>query len=328
MSETRYAAEFTGSTAEYFRIWIVNLALTLLTLGIYSAWAKVRKRRYFYAHTRIAGEGFEYHARPLAILKGRLIALALAAAFIAAANLLPEWSSRVLLFALGVTVGPWLLVRSLKFNARNTVHRGLQLRFAGTYGGLFKVVIKYVWLIFVGVLYPWFKYRVVEYSAKHHGYGATPFAVDDFKKPFINAYFAAFGLGVVGAIGIAIGGGVAGNPLVATVGFYAGFLLLFAFVRARTTNALWNAVAIGPLRFESSLRGRDFMWIYFTNIVAILATLGFATPWAVIRTLRYRAAHFAMLAAGPLDAFAAAEAGQVGAAGQEVAEMFDLDVGL
>ena len=30
---------FTGKTGEYFRIWIVNLALTILTLGIYSAWA-------------------------------------------------------------------------------------------------------------------------------------------------------------------------------------------------------------------------------------------------------------------------------------------------
>ncbi|MCS6766168.1 MAG: DUF898 domain-containing protein, partial [Candidatus Protistobacter heckmanni] len=32
---------FTGSGAEYFRIWIVNLSLSVLTLGIYSAWAKV-----------------------------------------------------------------------------------------------------------------------------------------------------------------------------------------------------------------------------------------------------------------------------------------------
>ena len=64
--------EFTGDAHEFFRIWIVNLALTILTLGIYSAWAKVRKLRYFYAHTRIAGESFEYRGRPIAILLGRL----------------------------------------------------------------------------------------------------------------------------------------------------------------------------------------------------------------------------------------------------------------
>ncbi|HAG47009.1 MAG TPA: DUF898 domain-containing protein, partial [Gammaproteobacteria bacterium] len=65
--------EFTGSGGEYFRIWIVNLVLTILTLGIYSAWAKVRTKRYFYRNTIIGGSPFEYHARPIQILKGRAI---------------------------------------------------------------------------------------------------------------------------------------------------------------------------------------------------------------------------------------------------------------
>ena len=42
---------FTGSGTEYFGIWIVNLLLTIVTLGIYSAWAKVRRLQYFYRHT-------------------------------------------------------------------------------------------------------------------------------------------------------------------------------------------------------------------------------------------------------------------------------------
>src|SRR6266404_7232639 len=79
----RHPVEFTAHAGEYFRIWIVNLALTIVTLGIYSAWAKVRKRRYFYGHTRIDGESFEYRANPVAILKGRLIAVALFAGFYA-----------------------------------------------------------------------------------------------------------------------------------------------------------------------------------------------------------------------------------------------------
>ena len=38
---------FTGTAREYFGIWIVNILLTIVTLGIYSAWAKVRRMRYF-----------------------------------------------------------------------------------------------------------------------------------------------------------------------------------------------------------------------------------------------------------------------------------------
>src|SRR6266853_342313 len=77
----RHPVEFTADAGEYFRIWIVNLALTIFTLGIYSAWAKVRKRRNFYGHTRGDGESFEYRANPIAILTGRLIAVALFAVF-------------------------------------------------------------------------------------------------------------------------------------------------------------------------------------------------------------------------------------------------------
>ena len=67
---------FTGNGGEYFRIWIVNLFLSIITLGIYSAWAKVRRNRYFYGNTRLGNAGFDYLADPKAILRGRLIAVA------------------------------------------------------------------------------------------------------------------------------------------------------------------------------------------------------------------------------------------------------------
>ena len=69
--------EFTGNAVEFFKIWIVNICLTIVTLGIYSAWAKVRTNKYFYGNTVLAGSSFEYLANPITILKGRLIAFAL-----------------------------------------------------------------------------------------------------------------------------------------------------------------------------------------------------------------------------------------------------------
>src|SRR5712671_5446340 len=64
---TRYRFDFTGLTGEYFRIWVVSLFLSVVTLGIYSAWGKVRKKRYLYSHTELDGTGFEFRATPLAI---------------------------------------------------------------------------------------------------------------------------------------------------------------------------------------------------------------------------------------------------------------------
>jgi hypothetical protein len=48
----------------------------------------------------------------------------------------------------------------------------------------------------------------------------------------------------------------------------------------------------------------------------------------VIRTLRYRAAKFAAFASAPIDAITQVEDAHVGAAGQEIAELFDFDIAL
>ena len=82
-------SSFAATAAEYFRIWIVNLLLTIVTLGIYSAWAKVRRLRYFYGNTFVDGQSFEYHGQPLAILKGRLIVVAGYVVFLISSKMFP-----------------------------------------------------------------------------------------------------------------------------------------------------------------------------------------------------------------------------------------------
>jgi hypothetical protein len=54
---------FSGSGAEYFRIWIVNLLLTVATFGIYSAWAKTRRLQ---LRLRLLGHGRRRHGRAAA----------------------------------------------------------------------------------------------------------------------------------------------------------------------------------------------------------------------------------------------------------------------
>jgi uncharacterized membrane protein YjgN (DUF898 family) len=68
--------------------------------------------------------------------------------------------------------------------------------------------------------------------------------------------------------------------------------------------------------------------LYLGNLFAIAFTLGLATPWAVVRAMRYRAERTTVIASGPLDGFAQAEAQQVSVAGEEVADFFDIDLAL
>ena len=80
---------FKGNAKEWFGIWIVNLLLSIVTIGIYSAWAKVRTQKYFYGNTFVDGRNFDYHATGGQILKGRLIVIAAIVAFQIISSLLP-----------------------------------------------------------------------------------------------------------------------------------------------------------------------------------------------------------------------------------------------
>jgi uncharacterized membrane protein YjgN (DUF898 family) len=120
---------FDGTAGDYFRIWIVNLLLTLVTMGLWSPWAKVRKRRYLYGHTWLAGANFEYHANPVAILRGRLIAAAAIGVYWVFENLVPSTAPWLLAALLGGA--PWIVTRSLRFNAANSSHRGIRFGFSG-----------------------------------------------------------------------------------------------------------------------------------------------------------------------------------------------------
>jgi len=104
---------------------------------------------------------------------------------------------------------------------------------------------------------------------------------------------------------------------------------LTAFVRTAYTNLFWENTRLENHRFECTLRARDMVWLYASNLVAIVCTVGLAAPWAMIRLARYRAEHFSFLARGTIDDFAAEAGGNASAAGAELVAVLDvgMDIG-
>jgi uncharacterized membrane protein YjgN (DUF898 family) len=338
--EQGYPVQFTGMGGEYFRIWIVNLALTILTLGIYSAWAKVRRKRYFYEHTIVDGDPFEYRGNPVAIFKGRLIGVGILAVIWLAGHFYPLLGLVVMLAAIFVI--PWLIVRSFAFNAYNSAFRNIRFHFRGTYGRALKLLVGYGLLTIVtfGLGWFWLKTRMTEFIVRNHYYGTTRFDVPDLKPGFFRIYGHAIGLGVL--LGLALFGltfalsavmptGEVDNPVfgvVMSVLVYLGYLFIYAYVRAGINNAMWNQASLGTVRFTCTLKAAKLFWIYTVNIILIVVTLGLFTPWAVVRTLRYRAENLALVATDGLEQFTKAESANVSAAGEEVGEMLDFDFSL
>lgn len=135
----RLRIKFTGSGSEYFRIWIVNMLLLLVTLGIYYPWAKVRRLRYFHGNTVIDGEALGFHADPKKLLKGYFLVGVMFMLYSAAGRF--SALAGLLAFVIVMAIWPALLKSSMQFRLANTSWRGMRFRFKGTVGGAYRAVM-------------------------------------------------------------------------------------------------------------------------------------------------------------------------------------------
>ena len=217
---------FSGIGSEYFRIWVVNMLLTLLTLGIYSAWAKVRKARYFLQNTQLDGHAFDYHGDPKAILLGRVVALALLLCYSFAFDV--SRAAGVVMVVVMCAIGPWLFMRAQRFRLANTSWRGLRFGFDARPREAYRVVLLplVIWFssgltaAFVGttrdfeytagamaaavvltlVLTPWMHHRLKSYQHARAYYGNQAFAFVAATRSFYAIYGIAVLLMIVGAL--------------------------------------------------------------------------------------------------------------------------------
>lgn len=130
---------FTGSGSEYFRIWIVNLLLTLVTLTLYWPFARARRIAYFQGNTWVGGDPLGFHADPWRMFRGYLVVLLLGLVYWGVSKFVPQlaWLPFVLLMA----VWPLLWRASLQFRLHNTSWRGVRLAFEGDAKGAYLALL-------------------------------------------------------------------------------------------------------------------------------------------------------------------------------------------
>lgn len=120
--------EFTGSGGEYFRVWIVNVLLSIVTLGIYTPWARRRTAQYFYSHTLVAGSPLEFTAQQRKMVMGFVLLMLITLAYNIAANTGQDAAVGVLLLT-GAVLSPLIWGSAMRFRLGATRWRGLRLQF-------------------------------------------------------------------------------------------------------------------------------------------------------------------------------------------------------
>lgn len=326
---------FTGSGKEYFGIWIVNTLLRIITLGIYSPWAKVRKRRYFYGNTLLNDAPFDYLADPLAILKGWIIAACFFGLYSLATKVSPVLASVMMLVFFGIF--PWVVVRSRIFNLRNSTYRNIRFNFTENYRDAYRVFLWWQLLVpfTLGILAPYVIYRQRRFLVENSSFGMTGFKFHATSRDFYRIFIPIL-IGIVVCVALFAGSvllsknGVA-NPalsVVPTILFMAVYFFAAVYIPTVMTNLTWNSTSLGVHRFTSTLRARDLAWIYVSNAVAVICSIGLLAPWATVRLVRYRLGRMTLSGAGDLEVSAASGQETVKATAEEFSDMLGFDLGL
>ncbi len=374
---------FSGDSLEYFKIWIINLCLTIVTLGIYSAWAKVRTNRYFYGNTWLDENNFAYLADPVKILKGRIIAIG----FLAIYSLIWDFAAGAEFYLLSLIffLFPAIMVTALAFQMQNSAYRNVRFSFDKNYKQAYQIFVTPIVLVLVltwagftilqssdfvaGMqeehanfntidllpnvlmlsflpLLPYFDFLRTRFIVNHTQYGKSEasFAAGawDFYRIYLIALLISIGLGILMSIvsfgivmllkvsgadprELASGGMLIMIPVM--VVFYALYFLVIAYLRAARTNMVFNQITFTQDTFHSELKTTRVFWLYLSNTIAIIVSLGLLIPWAQIRMAHY-VASCTEFESRSLDEIEAAKEPLQNAFGEELGEAFDLDIGL
>lgn len=262
----RFRFSYTGTGTGLAIVMLKNLFLTLITLGIYRAWAKTNFRRFLWENVQLMGDGGTYVGTGNELFKGwmKLIGLVLIYGIVSAAinKLLP-----VLSLPMVVVTGLVYMVvfglatyAGLRYRMSRTLWR--QIRFgvdkdeASTMEFL-KLYVKGVALsvVTLGFYYPIFKNRVRTYLVNRSRMGSAYFKYDGDDEEF-------FRLSCKGMLLTFLTLGIYGP-------WYMASVLEFKLKHTSFQNA----------RFEFTMSGKD---IFFCGLIAYLGAIfsfGLAVPW-------------------------------------------------
>lgn len=318
---------FSARPLEYARLWLRNLLLIVLTLGLYTPWARVHAQRYFLRRTQLAGECLDYHAHPWSLFPRYVLTGGLLVGVIGA------WSGSrlagMLALSLALAVLPLLVYMNLTHRVAHISWGGRRLRFDGRCQGVYQAMwaplagsCLVAWLLMAalawnrpggwfawgavavlwGLAMPTFVWVYFQYRQHHLVLGpvrllwkarrmavALLFAKTLVWLALVSMLVAGLGALVLAGV-LTARGHVSTLTMVSAFGL-VGLLVLSAvgpYAQARLQNLVWSKTGNRYLRFRSRLSVSRYVLLQMRNAVLLILTLGLYWPWAVVASRRMR----------------------------------------
>jgi len=340
--QTESDFKFIGTGSQYFGIWIVNLLLSILTLGIYSAWAKVRRQQFFYQHTFLNNHRFDYTGDPIRILIGRIIAVTILVFQSVTQSFSPFIAG---LLAIALFIGfPWLIKQTYLFTARNSRYRNIRFHFDGKIVGAYIVYLMWPLLAIVtlGLLTPLAHYAHKKYFFDSMRFGKHKarlnIGIAQMYAVYLKAsllFFAVIGGAITLLWFMNMGTNILSMPANQTKGIFFvlpmmffGLITAWMFFNAQMTNLIWSNVKIANNYFYSRITTLGLLWITVSNWLLLSLTLGLFFPWAKVRMAKYRLENMGILWQDDPDNLLGSSQEDVSATGEEVADFLGFDLSL
>ena len=304
---------FHGSGGTLFGIYVVNVLLTIATLGWYRFWGKVRVRRFMLSQTGFEGDRFAYHGTGKELLLGFLKAVMFVGMPITVLGIAAELShdkiihgaTRLFTSLLVFLFIPIAMVGARRYRLSRTSWRGIRFSFRGRASVFLKLFVagSMLSMLTLSLYYPFFQARQQRFMVSHSHFGRRPFRFDGRGRDLFGAYVLTLLL------------------FLPTLGLY------WFWFQAKKTRYFWEHTYFDTARFRCSVTGRKLMTLTIGNLVVLVVTLGFAWPWMLLRSTRFAFRYLTI--DGPLDLAGIVQEPQLATAtGDALSSLLGADVDL
>lgn len=307
----RLEVRYMGTGGGLFFVAIKNLLLTLITLGIYSPWARTERRKYLWQNVEVGGQRLRYHGTGAELFVGYLkVALVYGVLFgvpmvISMVNSIAGLIVQVLGFFAIVLLIPIAIYGSRRYRLSRTSLRGVRFGQDPGAKGFLRVYLVTFLLSAVsfGLYMPVGQNHLHEYLTSRSRYGSERFAYDGSDSDAWRIVFVGMLLSMV------------------TLGIYYPWYMA-EFARFRVSHTIFQGA-----RGQLDLTGGDVWKILLVAVFGTIFSLGIAVPWITTYALRVVTAKISFN--GQID-YARVEQRPVegGAAADDLASALDVGIDL
>jgi uncharacterized membrane protein YjgN (DUF898 family) len=193
---------YDGTLFQLYEIYLLNLVLNIITLGIFRFWAKTRIRRYVWSHVSFQGDRLEYTGTGGELFKGFLIVLGFIVGFSILQAVLQFAVGPASAIAIATQIGFVVFVVYLALVAHYTAqnYRLTRTLWRGVRGGMtgsgWSYGVKALGLtillsLTLGLAQPWVSSKLVNWRANASWFGSERLQLDLRAGPLYAAFFVS-----------------------------------------------------------------------------------------------------------------------------------------